>query len=365
MRKTYTIRGVLTLTAPAHQSSPDKSGNHTPLMSTKVMTDDGPQVIPVITGNSVRGVMRRLAAHHVMDALRRQGCQIPRDLYLSVARGAYSRTGMKTGDATVQEIAGARGHVFAGLWGGGARMFPARIRMESDLLPMVAETSGLLPTKLRGLCHGSAIQRNAEGAYRGSAITSQVLLTGRDDMAGGKGADVIENYADAYVEYMANVMGKAALKKGQKAAQSKAKAEGVKLIVSDEERAKADSLATFATLDVINPGTRLYFGMRLMDVTQAQLGLALMAVEDWSNLNALGGGSVRGRGSFKASLALELEGAPVADELLVGEAPHYALVKDTLVQEAVRAAQAELDAITPETLGLVFPVTTEPEAEAA
>lgn len=366
MLDTYNIRGVLTLTSVAHQSSPDKSGNHTPLLSTRVLTDMRPQVIPIITANSVRAVMRRLAADRVVDQLLAKKQQISRDSFLSMCRGAYSRTGMKAGDATLQEIVAARSDVFAGLWGGGARMFPARLRMERDLMPMVEETRDLFPLRLQAMCRGSAVLRDDEGNYRGSGLTAQMLLTGRDDVAAGRGADVIADYEKAYVEHVINVEAKAARKKAQAAAVKAAKTSGEKLVVDAADKAKADSLATFATLDVIVPGTRLYFGMSLRGVTQGQLGLALLALQDWANVNALGGGAVRGRGSFLAALSLEHNGAVLLDNLLTGEPPAYALARHADVDAAVARAQTELAAITPDSLGLVYPTTTEADvAEAA
>ena len=365
MADNFTIRGVITLTAPAHQSSPERSGNHTALMTTRVITDGGFQTIPIITANSVRGVLRRLATERVAKALAAKNAQIPRDLYLSIARGAFSRTGMKAGEATIKEHIAARTNVFAGLFGGGARMFPARLRMECDLVPMVTETSELIPVRLRSLCRGSAVLRDEAGTYRGDGLTTKVLLTGRDDLATGKGGAVIENYEAAYREHVLNVADKAKGKKAQTTAIKKAKAEGTKLIIDEGDIAKADSLATFATLDVINPGVRLYFGARLNGVTQAQLGLALLAIQDWCNLNALGGGSIRGRGSFVASLSLEHNGVVLAESLLVGEPPNYSLNRGDAVTAAIGAAQAELDAETPATLGAAYPTNTELSAVGA
>lgn len=365
MVDTYNIRGVITLTAAAHQSSPEKDGNHTPMLSTRVMTDLGPVTVPIISANSVRALMRRRAADRVWEALRAKKMQIPRDLYLSVARGAYSRTGMKAGEATVQELVAARSHVFAGLFGGGARMFASRLRMEADLLPMVAETKELFPLWLQAMCRGTAVLRDDEGRYRGSGLISKALLTGRDDLTAGGGADVIENYEKAYAEFVSNVDAKAARKKAQTTATKAAKAAGEKLVISDDDRAKSDALATIATMDVLNPGTRLYFGERLPGVTPAQLGLALMALQDWANQNALGGGSVRGRGSFSAALALEHNGSRVTDNLLLGEAPAYRLADDPAISQAVAAAQTALDAIDPQSLGHVFPTTTDADVQEA
>lgn len=358
----YTLRGVITLTSPTHQTALDREGNHAPQISTNVASDQGVIRVPIVTANSVRALLRRHAAQQVMDSLARRKQQIPRDVYLSTTRGSYSRTGMRVGDATLAEISAARGHVFSGLFGGGARMHPSILRMELDLMPMVAETSDMLPERWRAYCRGEALRRNAEGRIIGSALTESLLLTGRDDLAAGRGAEVIENYPEAYREYMARVNSAGTAKRAQRAAVQQARDQGQRMVVADSDRAKAESLATFATFEAIVPGTRLYFGLRLANPTPAQLGLALLAVRDWGNANALGGGASRGRGAFKALLELCRGNEVLAESLLMGDAPCYTLADTPAVSEAVASATAEIDAITPASLALAYPVVTESAA---
>ncbi|HIH2744905.1 TPA: type IV CRISPR-associated protein Csf2 [Burkholderia lata] len=357
----YTIRGAITLTSVAHQTAPERSGNHSSLISTFIKGEAGNIRLPIITANSVRAVLRRAASDRIVASLLERGIQIPRDLYLSMARGAYSRTGMKTGGATLKEMAASARHVHVGLFGGGAQMFPSRLAMESDLLPMVSETSHMFPPQVRGLCMGSAIRRGENGEYQGSSLTAEALLTSRDDFAAGKGIEVIENVEEAYREYMERNLETGAAKKAQK----KAKQEDRTLVIRDEDRAKSTNLAGFNTLDVIVPGTRLYFGLRLTSPTLAQLGMTLLSVQDWANLNAVGGGSARGRGRFVAALTLEADGKAIAEPLLDGWAPSYTLADTDLIAEAVTAAQAEIAQCTRESLLEVYPLSTEPQAETA
>ncbi|WP_186214761.1 type IV CRISPR-associated protein Csf2 [Burkholderia gladioli] len=357
----YTIRGAITLTSAAHQTAPERSGNHSPLISTFVKGETRNINLPIITANSVRGVLRRAAASRIAASLLERKVQIPRDLYLSISRGAFSRTGMKTGDATLKEMAAAAKHVHAGLFGGGARMFPSRLAMEDDLKPMVSETRDLFPPQFRGLCMGSAILRGDNGEYLGSSLTTKALLTSRDDFAAGRGIDVIENVESAYLEYIERNLETGAAKKAQK----KAKQDDKTLVIRDEDRAKSTNLAGFNTLDVIVPGTRLYFGLRLTSPTPAQLGMTLLAVQDWANQNAVGGGAARGRGRFAPALTLEADGKSIAEPLLDGWAPSYTLADLAIIADAVAAAQAEIAQCTRESLLEVYPISTEPQVEAA
>lgn len=349
----YGIRGILTLTSPAQQSDPEKNGNHTKLLGQTVQTEMGRVFVPTISANSVRGVDRREAATFIEDSLKKRGLTLPRDTYMSIVRGAMSRTGMKTGSATLAATVAARRNAFVGLFGGGAYMFPAKFRMRNSLIPMVSETKFMFPSAYQAHCQGSAAN---EG------IVTQLLLTGRDDMMAGKGDGVIANHAEAFVEYASRANEAGAAKKAQKESARASAQAGERAAI--EPAAKGESLATFATLDAIIAGTRLYFDAAIDNPTEAQVGLALLSLLGWANANALGGGTVRGRGSFIPSLSLMRNGQTLVESIFIGDAPGLSLAKHPIIEAATAAAMAELDALTPEELQLVYPSSTEPDKPA-
>lgn len=342
-RRTVSIRGVLTLTAPAHQTSPDgKTEGLTSQMKTSVLSASQNTLlynVPFITANSVRALIRRAAGGVIMKELERSENQISRNMYLSIMRGGFARTGINAGGATYQQLIAAQDHLFAGLFGGGANMYPSTVRMERDLYPMLDSLRNLFPARYQPSCTVATPDQ----------LLTKLLIASRDDFERLPQGDIIENASEAYLEHMTAKFGANLAKKEQKAT---AKADGTRLNAA--EKLKTDDLNTFTMVEAIIPGAPLYFGITAKQVTDAQIGLLLNAITDWANRNALGGGSVRGRGSFAASLQLTEGEDVLSDNLLVSEAPSYTLSDSASV--FTRAMQAQLEeAALPKTLISIYP----------
>ncbi len=312
---TISIRGVITLTAHAHQTSPDGGTEGlTPQMKTSVMSGGKLLEVPFLTANSVRGMLRRAASDVLVEKILQAKEQISRNLYLSLKRGAYSRTGMDAGGASYMQMLAANSHVFAGLFGGGAYMYPSKLRIERDLFPMLEATRELFPDRYQALC----------ADVQPFQILRKILIASRDDFQRLPEGALIENADEAYAEHMAAKFGANLAKKAQKA---DAKADGQ--IVAKSEKLKTTDLNTFTQVEAIIPGTPFYLGLTARHVNDGQIGLLLTAIQSWANANALGGGSCRGRGSFKASLSLLQGDQVLTDQLLVGDAGSYTLSEKT------------------------------------
>lgn len=312
---TISIRGVITLTAHAHQTAPDGGAEGvTPQMKTSVMSNGKLVDVPFLTANSVRGMLRRAAGDVLMEKILQAKEQISRNLYLSIKRGAYSRTGMDAGGASYMQMIGADNHVFAGLFGGGAYMYPSKLRIESDLFPMLEATRELFPMRYQALC--ADVQ-----PYQ---ILKKILIASRDDFQRLPEGGLIENAEEAYTEHMAAKFGANLAKKAQKA---EAKAEGQ--FIKKDEKIKTSDLNTFTQVEAIIPGTPFFLGLTARRANDAQIGLLLTAIQSWANANALGGGSCRGRGSFKAALSLFEGDQVLVESLLTGEPGSYALSDQT------------------------------------
>ncbi|KLR58969.1 hypothetical protein OX89_04040 [Diaphorobacter sp. J5-51] len=279
-------------------------------MKTTVFFEGKKQDVPYITANSVRGLIRRAAGQVLTEQLQAKHEQISRNVYLSIYRGSYARTGLDAGGATYMQMIAADKHPFVGLFGGGAHMYRSKVRMEGDLLPMITATAPLLPTRYQAECIDAQPWQ----------LLNKTLIASRDDFERLPEGDFIENVEDAYMEHMAAKFGQNAAKKAQKA---DAKAEGQ--AVAKSEKLKTDDLNTFTQVECIIPGTPLYFGMTVSAPTDAQTGLLLTALQSWANKNALGGGSCRGRGSFKAALQVYQGSELLIDNLFIGDAGAYAL----------------------------------------
>lgn len=310
-KSTISIRGVITLTAHAHQTSPDGGADGiTPQMKTNVLSSGKLLEVPFITANSVKGLIRRAAGDVLVEQIMAAKEQISRNLYLSIKRGSYSRTGIEAGGASYMQMIAANEHIFAGLFGGGAYMYPSKVRMERDLLPMVESIRDVFPERYQSLCVD----------VQPYQILKKILIASRDDFQRLPEGGFIENAEEAYVEHMSAKFGANQAKKAQKA---EAKAEGQ--YVAKDEKIKTSDLNTYTQVEAMIPGTPLFFGVTASSVNAAQIGLLLTAIQRWANANALGGGSTRGRGSFKAALSMYEGDAVVIDQLLVGDAGAYTL----------------------------------------
>lgn len=369
--QSYAIRGVLTLRSPAFQTAPDTSGNKSQTFQSMIRTPDGRMVrLPYISAASIRGLLRRAAGEHLWkhfrsqhDLTRDERYQVTRETFLSVNRGSAGRKDMKPGAASLQDNVAGRRNVFSGLFGGGYYMHHSGLHMEAPLTPLVLEAIQTFPARYQTFCSGSAfapadqsVDPNLPRSQRLSIVETYYLMP-RDDFESGGGVGVIENHEEALATYMQDVASSKEAKREQKSAQLAARAAGQRMDIKDEDRVTLTTTKNMLELRAIAPGTQLYFGMILKAVTQAQLGLALLALRDWANANSLGGGSARGFGSFTASLSLEsADGVLIDSTLLQGDAPFCQLSRHDLLDRAVSAAQAEIGAMDRRTLEQVYPL---------
>lgn len=358
------ILGTLTLRSAAHQTSPDDSkGGNSAQIKTAVITKEGrlESGLPFITANSVRGQLRRFAAKRVLNAVLDNGQHVSRDTLLCVLRGATSRTGI--GQAlTLDQLVKAREHVYAGLFGGGASMLPSDLRFNKDLLPLLRATEHLMPAAFASECNVTFNFTDKEGKYgeKGAVVsrtvepwmlTKQRILTGRDDLAAGRGLQYLANPAAVFLAHVAEVAKTNREKNESKAAIQDAKDAGEKFA---GEQKKSSDLRGFNTFEMLIPGTKLAFDARSEAVTDAQIGMVLLALLDFCRADRLGGQVARGCGSFIPYLSLRVDGKVVLPTMFLGEAPNYQLVPEAAPY--VAAAEKAIKATTAADLDAIYPV---------
>lgn len=332
-----TIRGVLTTTAFTHQTDPNEKGMQ---IKTAVISD-GKLItgVPVIQANSVRGLLRRAAADELAAQVIKNLEKVSRNLYLSIYRGAFARTGLNAGGATYQQMSAAADHIFAGLFGGGAYMYRSTVRFERDLIPAITATRPLLPAE---------IQAHAIDVPHDKLLTTQTLAP-RDDFAvlPKSAIDTVDDIEAAYTEHMqTKVDQSAAIKAG--------------------ESEKRDDLNTMANTQGIIPGVPLAFGISTSDISPAQCGMLLAGLLRWANRNTLGGGSARGRGSFIPTLSLSIDGKRVVEQLFVGEAPYLTFAESPEITQLLAALDALIaDHCKVSYLSSVFPTEIKAKPEKA
>lgn len=327
------IRGTVTTASHVHQTSPDTKGAHmrTNIAVNGVLVRD----VPFITANSVRGLIRRGAAEHVIDCLVKNGVQISRNLYLSMFRGTFGRSAIDSNGAKYTEAANAAKHVFAGLFGGGARMYRSPWRLTRDLMPVLDCTKASMPL---------AVQEHALAALPHDILV-ETLMAPRDDFARlpQTARLSVANLEAEYSEHMAT-------KEAQR--QNGKNQEG------DEKESK-DDLDNFAKAQCIIPGVPLVFDIQTEDITPAQAGMLLTGLHVWVNKNALGGGSARGRGAFIPNLSLWVDGKKVADHLFTGEAPMLEFAQSEAIADCLSACSRELEVDLFAKLNEAFPSETD------
>lgn len=322
------IRGALVTTSMAHQVSADGKGK---AMKTLISGIDAP--VPFISANSIRGLIRRAAADVLLESLIDRGLTISRGAYLSLVRGAHSRTGINASKLTFAEAKAAATHIFAGVFGGGSFMFPSNMDIERDAFPITMETLPYLPRDV----HHLACEETANG------ILTRTMMAPRDDFARLPRIArlVVADVEAEHAEHMKT-------KHSQSKASDSAKASGA-------EKVKKDDLDNFmGEIECIKPGIPLYFGLIAKNITDAQAGLILMAVHRWANRNVLGGGGARGHGRFKPDLTCVIDGesVPLFDSMT--DAPGLKLNPE--LDGLIGAAMTGIDAQTPDTIDQVYPV---------
>lgn len=337
------IRGIITLTAHAHQTAPDgKTDGLTPQMKTSVVCDGKLVDVPFITANSIRGMIRRAAGGILVQQLEAAGEQISRNVYLSIMRGSYARTGLNAGGASYRQLIAASEHPFAGLFGGGAFMYPSKLRIERDLFPMVEATRNFFPERFQSSCVDIPINQ----------LIQKTLIASRDDFQRLPQGAFIEDMENAYLEHMGAKLEQNAAKKLQKADAKK----NIDLkAVPKSEKLKTSDLNTFNQVECIIAGTPMYFGASARGVTDAQVGLLLSAIQIWANANALGGGSCRGRGSFKAALSLCTEDSVLIDNLFVGDVGSYELSSKAAAFVSAFNETIDAGAASAKSLAAIYP----------
>lgn len=359
------IVGLITLTSHAHQSDPDgRVGNRSGTMKTWHFSADGRRKqTPYITSNSVRGLTRRAGAEIVLTTL---GKPVSRELFSILTRGAAGRSDISAEPTVDAMVFGGR-NVFAGLFGGGPYMLHSRFSM-GPLIPALAWTERYLHPALRDKAIPlEYLTYKVDDIVRDAPLTTDIILTGKDDLLMGRGQQYVENYQESLKNWLGHVSSGRAAKAAKKEADTQAKEarkKGDKPSAPEAPTAKSSDLQGFNFIEAMLPGTPLQFWLRLKPhATPAQVGLALMSVRDWANQNTVGGMSARGFGSFEASLSLYDSDTQVCENIFRSGDHATAYRLNPALDQYLTAATTELEALTVEDLELVYP--SDPQKKAA
>ncbi|MCW5258897.1 type IV CRISPR-associated protein Csf2 [Verminephrobacter eiseniae] len=245
-------------------------------------TDNRMHDVPVIAANNIIGRLRRHAASKVLDVLAAKGQKVSIQTYSALTCGAA--TGKPDGrDVTFDEYRETRAHPYIGLFGGGPRMMRRYVRgfnavpfteatrcmFERVRHPNLDEEAHFIPkTDLQKLLGHWIFNRNDDL---------------RDLVNMSQAAASIESFAEQIIERQ-------------------------KLILADrrttddgEGRASSrHSTKTFSAFEFVVPGVVFPVCFEL-DVTKAQFGLFLLALDYFAKVERLGGHVRNGLGQFSLS----------------------------------------------------------------
>lgn len=293
----YRVHAFLRTLSPLHIASPESAWLNTDTMRlsyTKVpgstpctavqkmpipaQNADGGFVanVPVIAANNIMGRLRRHGAAHVLDALAARGDKISIKTYSAITCGAV--TGNPDGrDPTFDEYRETRAHPYIGLFGGGPRMMRRYVRT-FNAVPVMKETEFMfarLPHPYLDESHHVMVD-----SYR---LFGHWTFRRLDDLVelsdSARASATIENFEAELIKRQAQIL---ADRVGKDA---------------DDGSASRNSTRTWSALEFVLPGVIFPLVFEL-DVTLAQLGLFLSALDSFSATERLGGHVRNGFGQF-------------------------------------------------------------------
>lgn len=324
-----TISAVLSLTSPLHIASPEdarvdpktgmisggnaKTGTpctrtqrHEILLQQQQQEEEGrsSRFVPIVPANSIRGRIRRQAAAIIKEHLLKRNEKLTLDAYHTLMAGSpngYPDSALPS----VDEFNQAAQHPFFGIFGGGPRMLPSRLKVDTAY-PINEATidTGIVPSMLESF---------STNLWNTQAVTFRRVddaLTLTDNQI----FDIVDDVVEAVEEWRELTASQGNLEDEE---QSNAKFQGIRSWTSHE---------------IIKPGTTFHFNMSLNSFDEAQRGLMLRAAEGFFNLQNLGGWSRNGYGRYSvldAKISSIVEGQVVSGQLLKKTASgNYVLDRD-------------------------------------
>jgi len=239
--------------------------------------------VPVIAANNIAGHLRRHAASLVIDALRARGETVSLPVYSCLQSGAWTgRPGAE--DMTYGEYIKASQHPYLGLFGGGPRMMRKGFRTR-DALPA-------LPWLRESLKTDVVDGASSVADIPAWSLTKIAFFRRNDDLSDLVGIQqaqsVVSNFEQVFEAYEQSIL-------ADKAETQKART----------------STFTFSAIEFVIPGVSFDFGFDLRDgLTDAQVGLFLLALDRFTERDTLGGAVRNGFGRVALDV-VELDGTPV------------------------------------------------------
>jgi len=280
-----TIKAVLKTTSPMHITGagsyrfnpatgyvvPETAENSksmtpcTPIQRMWVVGENGP--VPVIPANNIAGRLRRHAAELVLKAIVAKGEKVSLQAYSSLMCGAVSSAPDKR-DLSYAEYKKSAEHPYLGLFGGGPRMLPRKVRVMNG----VPFRDNII------LAMENQMHPNANKYLENTHITMAWTCRRNDDLMELVNVPLQESSIENYLEEIQ-------------------KRQALIMEEKSKERSKISTFS-FSSLEFILPGTHFNMGFELDVDNAAQVGLFLMSLDSFVSKERIGGKSVNGFGAF-------------------------------------------------------------------
>ncbi len=276
--------------------------------------------VPVIAANNLAGRLRRQVEALVVDALAARNERITLGTYSALNCGAV--TGKPdTGDVISFEMLKARrNNVQVGLCGGGVRMAPRYFKFD-NAVPFIKGTTEISFTRAKHPRFNLRIMPDKHQRF----LTKGWFFRRLDDVKALSDMDgmqaVVENWEQTLTEYQTKLLADKAKDKG------------------DRERI---STTTGAAIEFVRPGVVFPITCEL-EVSDAQMGLFLLALRNFVERERMGGFVRNGFGKFLFDdvVLTNVETGEIHDNIIRYDAASDRYLLDGPMNELFRAAWVE------------------------
>lgn len=285
--------------------------------------------LPDFPANSVRGRLRRKAYKIIREYAKKKGIKLSREAVHVFLCGAESGQPNET-QSTFNDLRKARNNIYLGLFGGSPAMFEANLCQE-PMWPVCHALAqrGFLPKSVLGMVVEPMVsEENGRIIYPERGFTDVKMFRRVDDALNHPGEffDVIEDPAQALEAWLQRLDDNKANKKASEE--------------FNGDKAPKESLQGWSAIEVVNPGVPFLYRAD-GEMTDAQMGLMIMALRLLIAEQPLGGKIAWGFGRYKASYFRVI--LPDGTEGIITDRYGEFVENDPVVTRLVAAAEAELE----------------------
>jgi CRISPR type IV-associated protein Csf2 len=321
------IEGIVQFITPFHEAAMGSYGMNdagqilfgqpagtkplTRTMKMGVTTDAGIIEVPIFASNGFRGMLRRYAAHRLAEA----SGPVSDSVWRGLSCGAVTAKPDKA-KPSVRDTLARRHHVFMGVFGGGPQISTSGYQV-GDLMPVLQPliARSIIPERYESYVVSKTVGGQQTPVTRPEDLYSYYHMLRIDDfhrLSDPKLPGAILDFEDAATNWLLLVGANRDDVKASKDAIAEAstrkklaKEAGIKLTEAAPEKTSKLGVSSMTAVEVVNPGTPFYFNMTLNAyLSDAQIGLMLLSLQDMVQEGFLGGVRRNGCGRFVANLEL-------------------------------------------------------------